>query len=280
MKKLILLLTITLLTIVTAMAQKKHAILTIEDVDSLVIAQYESHKTKFKQMEKKFTTLKTDKQKLKLSEQYEKFQVKSNTDLLGIYAEYINIEGATQRLFTSRMSIEKSELEKIYKKLPESTKQKDPYAKSLKTYIKGYQIAKGDTIGSFNAITARANQFAYSEFKNEKDILLIFGNLESSTIDMKLMLQVLYRKVDIAKLEFVSVFNAKDPKDLTLRALNSGLNWLIISDFKGDHSPLSIAFGVYAEPMAFYISKGGCVESISLGLGDEIQEKIADNSFE
>lgn len=283
MKKNLLLLLIILLTgVATVNAQsrkKKDPINTATSVDSLILATYNSYEVKMLEMESQYDALTNEKQKEKVATKYDQLRAKCDAELLDIYKNYIHVDGVVQRVFSIRTSIPKSELQKIYDDIPPVAKVRDPYAASLKSHIEGYQVSPGDTIGNFKAVTSSGYDFNYAEFRNEKDVLLIFGNFESMTMEVKTMLSFLYAKVNSSKLEFLSFINATDVNDLKNKAIDNQIPWLVGSDFKDDRSPIRMAFGVTLEPYMVYISKGGGIYTMTTGLSDVIISKIQENSF-
>lgn len=279
MKKILLILLIAIMGVANADAQKTGNITSSTDVDSLILETYNGYAAQLTEMGEQYQKLTNEKQKAKLSAKYQKLTETCDQELISIYKKYINVEGVIQRVFSIRKSIAKSELQGIYNDISPMLLTQDPFAASLKSYIDGYQISVGDTIGNFKATTSSGYDFNYSEFRNEKDLLLIFGDFESMANDVKAMLSFLYLSVDISKLEFVSYMNATDNKALYDMAVGNQVQWLVISDFRGDHSPLKLAFDVAIEPSMVYISKGGAIDLMVEGMDDILIEKIQANSF-
>lgn len=275
MKKIYTLLIIIVSLFGTANAQE----ITAPEVDSLVLAKIDSYRPKLEAMELQYPTLTSDKSKAKLAAKYDKLQAKCNTDIQNIYAKYINVDGVVQRVFTLRTSIDKESLKQICENISPEVRSSDPYVKSLEMHINSYQVAVGDTVGDFKAITSNAHQFNYGEFRHEKDVLLIFGDVQTMPLDVRMILQVMYKEVDLSKLEFVSFMGGSSAAELKSAARAAQIEWLVASDFRGDHSPLRIAFGVSVEPTLIYISKGGAIEIMESGLSDVTIDKIKEQSY-
>ncbi len=275
----ILLIAIVSLFALNAVAQRKGEISKLTDVDSLVVIKYNTFNPQLDELANRFSQATDENQKNKIEEQYNATQAKLDAEVVAIYTKYANIDGVAQRLFLLRAMFDKKQLQKIYSKLPAHIKESDPYAKSIIKYIESYQVGVGDEIGDFRATTSKKYQFSYNEFKNEKDVLLIFGSMNSFELNTRVALMLAYKNVDVSKLEFISVYNASSFEDFAKMSDKDGVEWLAISDLKGDHSSLNMSFNVYAEPTFIYISKGGYVEAISHYLNDTINKLINSNGF-
>lgn len=282
MKHIVLLILVAfglaLSTTTSASAQKRGGVSSVADLDSLAGLKYSSYDTKRDELIKKYEASSDSAERVKLAREFDAIDAKCTLDIFNMYAKNIKIEGAVSQLYALRTSVDKAQLAKVLSKIPKDVAQKDPYAASIRAHLDSHQIAVGDTVGDFRAKVARGADFRFSEFTGEKDVLLIFGGLECMGKDMYTILQVMYRKVDLTKLEIVSVFLDTDKAAFEAEVRQKNVPWVSVCDFKGDHSPLKIAFGVQATPTCFYISKGGRVESASIGVSDNILALITSRS--
>lgn len=279
MKKLLLVILLLTTATITS-AQKRGGALTLADLDSQVVQKYNALSPKLQAIVSAYNNETDSAKRATIEKQYNDLQADCDAQILAIYTKNLKVEGVTKRIFSLRTSIPKPQLEKLYKKLSADIKRDDAYAKSIRSHIDTHQVQLGDTLGDFKAITSAGHQFRYSEFKDEKDVLLIFGSLNSLPIEARVLLQVSYRDVDLSKLEIISIFTEEtDKTQFQTLANQSGIEWLKISDLKGEHSPLKIAFGVETTPMCFYVSRGGAVEYISVGIDDTIIDLIKQQSY-
>lgn len=277
MKKTLLILLVAIATL-SSVAQNRGgraAVPTIVEVDSLVVERYNGYSPKLEAIIKAYQAETDSVKRLKIEKKYTSLQAQCDAELLAIYTKNLATAGVTERLYALRTSIDKDQLDKIYKRLSAETRREDPYAASIRAHIDTRQVSVGDTLGDFRAETSRGHTFSYSEFKNEKDVLLIFGSLPSLPLEARLMLQLAYRDVDLSQLEIISIFTDETSRaQFEANANYSGVEWLKLCDFRADHSPLKIGFGVQTTPTCFYISRGGAVEYISVGITDQIIELI------
>lgn len=260
-------------------AQRSGTIRTLADVDSLVTLKYNSYQPKREALVKQFEAQSDSLAKVKISKSYATMDNKCMSDIFEIYVKYMSLPSVVERLYALRTSVAKDKLRKVYDKLPAAIKAADPYARSLKLHLDTRQVTLGDTVGDFRAKMVHDGDFRFGELSALKDVLLIFDGLDCMGPDMLLILQIMYRKVDLSKLEIVSVFADTDKESFEQKVRDKNIGWLSVCDFKGDHSPLKIAFGVQATPTCVYISKGGCVEYVSVGVSDNILAQITKNSY-
>lgn len=283
MKKLLLTILALTLVLPSVFAQKiggRGGALTLPDLDSQVVQKYRHYSPKLEAVIDAYKGELDTAKRVVLERQFNDLQKLCDADMLGVYTKNVKVTGVAERIYSLRTSIPKDQLEKIYKKFSADVRRDDPYAKSIRLHLDMRQVELGDTLGNFQAITSDGLPFRYSEFKDEKDVLIIFGGLNSLPVEARMMLQINYRNVDLSKLELISVMtDITDKTKFEAEARSSGIEWLKLCDYRGDHSPLKIAFGVQATPMCFYVSRGGAVEYISVGITDVIIELMEQQSY-
>ncbi|MEF9949728.1 MAG: hypothetical protein RR980_03890 [Mucinivorans sp.] len=279
MKKNIFLTLLALFVCIGSVAQNKRAIATVKDVDSLVAIRFKSYDARREAINQDYQATSDSLKKLKLIQDYNKIEAKCTDDVIGLYGKYSALPGVVERLYSLRMMISKTALGKLYDRLPANIRQSDPYARDIRQHLDFNQVGIGDTIADFKAKTLRGEDFQFREFIAQKDVLLVFGDWESLSKDEQLLLQVMYRKVNLEELEIVGVFSQTSKVAFELASMKSGINWLTVCDFKGDHSPLKIAFGIHTSPMCFYIEKGGQVKASSVGVSNDILALVSEKSY-
>lgn len=264
-----------LLLALGAWAQK---VRTMGDVDSLVGVVYNTYQKQWDALNGQYEAADSVR-RLSIYKQYTQSELKCNAEVLALYAKYPKLEGAAERYFRLRGAMGKKELEKLYVKLPAAERASSAYAKGIRNHLDTRQIGLGDTVGTFRAVMPHGVEFKFGDLSQLKDVLLIFGGWNSIGRDMQLMLQLMYRKVDLSKLELVSIFGSTDRSSFEASVRAAALPWVSVSDLKGELSPLNIAFGIQATPVCVYISKGGRVEEITLGVNDSILARIQEQSY-
>ncbi len=252
--------------------------ITAQMVDSLVSAKYNEYIPELQKISDDYAKATSQGAKDRLVKRYDRVQQRCNDENVKILKKYANTPGVMNLIFRIRTTLSKDDLQKVMESVSPEVQRTDPYYQSIQAHITGYQVAVGDTLGGFSLTTSKNYPFDYAEFKPEKDILLIFGDIATMPLDLRASLLLLYGDTNVSELEFVSVFNSLSLEALQQSAVDANVKWLMTSDYRGDRSPLRIAFGVTVEPMMVYISKGGCIEAMSIGLDDTMAQKIMEKA--
>lgn len=263
------------------MAQKRASKdMTIEVVDSLVAKKYQSYDPRREQINVRFEAETDSTKKVKLLEEWNALDAKCTAEVVKIYEQNVKCDTRiVSRIYALRNVVDKKTLAKIYDKFADSLKQKEPYARSIKQHLDIRQVMVGDTVGDFNAKMLHDQPFRFGELSDLKDVLLVFGSPKSMGSEMNLLLQIMYRKINLSKLEIVNFYMETDRASFEKAVRDANVSWLSITDFKGDHSSIKIAFGIQALPTCVYMGRGGAVEEISVGLTDSMMERIERNSY-
>lgn len=272
----------TFFLVLPSVAQKRapKEVITIAVVDSLVAQKYQSYESRREQINTRFEAETDSVKRIKLLEEWNSLDAKCTADVIKIYEQNVKYDPmVVSRIYALRNLIDKKALGKIYDKFADSIKQQEPYARSIKLHLDTRQIMVGDTVGDFKAKMLRDQPFRFGELSDLKDVLLVFGSPKSMGAEMNLLLQIMYRKVNLSKLEIVNFYMETDPVSFEKAVRDANVNWLSITDYKGDHSPIKIAFGIQALPTCVYIGRGGAVEEISVGLTDSMMKRIEKNSY-
>lgn len=177
---------------------------------------------------------------------------------------YVSIEN----LYRLRDKINKDTLELILKGMDE-TILNSKYGKSLSLHYESPSLEVGSQYKDFTAKTLDGQIVTVSQIlKKEKPVLLILGGLGCMQKRGREILKNFHDvyKNDIEILAFVFTQNKKEwfhdskyPLDITL-----------LSDMKGDHSPVKIQYGVQSTPTVFIINKKGVIHWKSKGYWDEV----------
>lgn len=177
---------------------------------------------------------------------------------------------AVEMLYRVRNEINKDSLGFILKKMDNSILN-SKYGKSLLLYSKSPDLDVDKYYIDFTAKTLEGKDISVSELlKKEKPILLIFGGLGCMQEHGRKILKDFHNsyKDNIEILAFVFarnrdewIYDSKYPLDITL-----------LSDMKGDHSPIKIQYDVQATPTVYLINKDGIITWKSIGYGNNVNE--------
>lgn len=169
-----------------------------------------------------------------------------------------NNEIALGFLYRLRQDIKKNDLEIALNKLSDKMRL-NGYAKGIDIYIKNKQLKKGDKYFDFNATTTNNKVFVLSETVQKKDVLLIFYGIGCMGKDTRDYLKDLYGKLNLNKVEIVSVSLASNVEELLREKNKYGIPWEMISDFEGVQSKAKIIYNVQERPNAVYIDSDGII---------------------
>lgn len=189
------------------------------------------------------------------------------------YNSFVSVE----QLYRVRNDLNKDTLGKIIKKLdPEILN--SPYGKSLVLHYKSNIPDEGDFYEDFSANTLTGESLTASQvLKTGKPILIIFGGLGCMGQNGRSILKKFDEKYknDITILAFVFARN----RDEWISDSKYELDITLLSDLKGDHSPIKIKYGVQVTPTVYLLDINGKIILKSSGYG-EFVNSVAKELFE
>lgn len=190
--------------------------------------------------------------------------------------KYALVPSGLQRLFMVRLYLSKDTLLSILKTLPQVMQNSD-YGKSLLLHINSKQIEEGDKFYDFEAIDSEGNNFLFSKLTS-KNILLLYGGLDCMGETGRDFLKKLYNETDREHFQIVIYWPISNLESLKELASKFNVEYLSVSDFLKDSSPVKILYGAQATPTCFLIDERRNVIIKSLGLPEdrltEFKEKI------
>lgn len=239
----------------------------VDSAATKVIRDYQSQQSKIAE---KFPTVDSAAQ-IALMEQYNKLSQKCNSEVFAIYAKHIAAgEYYRQMVFNLRTMVDRAALVSAFKKIKGKDKTESPYAVSIKKFIDSKQIIVGGSCVDFTATTHRGDELTLGEIVVDKNVLLIFGPAQMDDNAMAL-LKMLYSKADYSMMEVIAFsLTATNLDELKEEVkLGNGL-WVNVSDFKGEHSDVNIAYNIVSVPTFVFINKGGAINFISQGISQDV----------
>jgi peroxiredoxin len=189
---------------------------------------------------------------------------------------FASVPSGLQRLFMVRLDVSKDTFQSILSGLPNDLKD-SPYHKSILSHIHSEQIKEGDKYYDFEAVTSEGEKFVLSSLEG-KNILLLYGGLDCMGAEGRAYLDSLYRET--SRHDFEIVIYCRDSSLESLKEMRSiyPCDYLLVSDFLQDHTPVKILYGAQSTPTCFFINKQGIVEMKTLGLSPErVNERVYQN---
>ena len=231
-------------------------------VDSLIWIQYEQEMGKISECYQKHPEKKDS--LIAASEQIYAIASKNNIDAA---IKYASVPSGLQRLFMVRLNISKDTILTVLKTLPDSI-QSSPYGRSLLYHIESEQISEGSKYYNFQSIDTEGRDFALSSLEG-KNILLLYGGLGCMGPDGREYLNKTYQETSRDNFEIVVYCLNSDLENLQKVRTTYPCDFLLVSDFLQDHTPMKILYGAQAMPTCFFINQQGIVAMKTVGLYQE-----------
>lgn len=181
--------------------------------------------------------------------------------------KYAATQNGLERLFMLRTDIPKEKLLSIYNRLSTEVKE-SKNGKTLSLYLESNQLKVGDKILDFKSFDSNGNEFLLSEIKN-KNILLLFGGLSCIGEYGRKELHKFYQTINKNDLEIVIYEPSDDLNQLKKIKTKYQSDYIFISDFKGNKSPMKINYAAQTLPTVFLFDKKGILKVRREGLSDE-----------
>ncbi len=174
-----------------------------------------------------------------------------------------------QNLYRTRLKLDKSKLSKALEGLNEEIKT-SPYGQSMLLFNETSELELGSEFVNFKAKTLQNEEIDLSKMVASKPTVVIFGGLscmgERGRTTLKEFQMKHGNKVEV--LAFVFARNQQE----WINDSNYDLNVKLLSDLRGDHSPVKIKYGVQATPTVYVIGQDGLIKWKSKGYGDQVNE--------
>jgi len=167
--------------------------------------------------------------------------------------KYASVPSGLQRLFWVRLDVPKETIIAVFKTLPDSM-QTSPYGKNLLYHIETEQISEGSKYYDFQSIDTEGKNFALSSLEG-KNILLLYGGLSCMGQFGRDYLNKIYQETSRNHFEIV-VYSPEVRNLGGLQQMRTTYpsDFLLVSDFLQDHSPMKILYGAQARPTCFFIN--------------------------
>lgn len=175
---------------------------------------------------------------------------------------------AIEQLYRTRNDLDKETIGLVIKNLTPKIRN-SPYGKSLILHYESPVLIEGDLYQDFTASTLAGESIMISKLLEKgKPIMIIFGGLSCMQEHGRSTLKQFVNKYkdDIEILGFVFARNREE----WIYDAQYDLNIRLLSDMKGDHSPIKIKYGVQVTPTVYVIDKNGKIVLKSLGYDESV----------
>ena len=175
---------------------------------------------------------------------------------------------SAEQLYRVRNELNEDTLGNIITKL-DTEILNSPYGKSLVLHHNSHIPEEGDFYVDFSAKTLTGELVSVSQIlKKRNPILIIFGGLGCMGQNGRSILKEFHEQYnnEITILAFVFARN----RDEWINDSKYELEIPLLSDLKGDHSPIKIQYGVQATPTVYLLDSNGKVILKSTGYGEYV----------
>ena len=187
--------------------------------------------------------------------------------------KYACTPSGLRRLFMVRNDVSKDSLAKVLDTLPEEM-QKSETGLNIKAHLETEQLAKGDALYAFPCQDEEGEAFNWETLKG-KQVLLLYGGLGCMGNEGREALKHLYEHTSRKDLEIIVYWPSSSLEKLQAIRKQYPSDYIFISDFKQDASPMKIKYGCQATPTCFLTDKKHQIVVKSEGLDiDAINEHI------
>ena len=198
---------------------------------------------------------------------------KANRKNIELAFKYANTPSGLQRLFMVRNNVSKDSLAKVLNTLPEEM-QKSETGLNIKAHLETEQLAKGDALYAFPCQDEEGEAFNWETLKG-KQVLLLYGGLGCMGSEGREALKHLYEQTSRKNIEIIVYWPSSSLENLQAIRKQYPSDYIFISDFKQDASPMKIKYGCQATPTCFLTDKKHQIVVKSEGLDiDAINEHI------
>lgn len=167
-------------------------------------------------------------------------------------------------LFAIRNQIPKDKLKKVFEKIPQ-TIQYSEYGKLVFKYIYTKQIAEGDALYYFPALKPDGQMLDWPAIRG-KQVLLLYGGIQCMGEEGRQALAELCRQT--SREDLLVVIYQPTPSLEMLQKFQEEFpgEYIYVTDFREDESPLKIVYGAQATPTCFLTDKQHIIRVACIGL--------------
>lgn len=198
---------------------------------------------------------------------------KANQKNIELAFKYACTPSGLQRLFMVRNHVSKDSLAKVLNTLPEEM-QKSEAGLNIKAHLETEQLAEGNALYAFPCQDEEGEAFNWETLKG-KQVLLLYGGLGCMGNEGREALKHLYEHTSRKDLEIIVYWPSSSLEKLQAIRKQYPSDYIFISDFKQDASPMKIKYGCQATPTCFLTDKKHQIVMKSEGLDmDEFNKHL------
>lgn len=227
--------------------------------DSLLWMQYEHKQEELSRMWEAMPDKRDSIQRV-----FDEMSRKASEKNIELAIEYASVPSGLQRLYMVRLDLPKDTLQSILDSLtPEM--QESFYGKNICAHLQTRQIEAGDSICPFPCVQTDGKPFDWS-CTDGKQLLILYGGLGCMGKNGRNELELLYKQTSRDNLLVIVYWPCSALKYLQRVKEEYPSDYIFVSDFKQDASPMKIKYGTQATPTCFLTDKQHTVKVKCTGL--------------
>lgn len=178
--------------------------------------------------------------------------------------QFFSVPGGLQRLYMTRLSIDKDTLRDLVSRLPDSLSSSD-YARWIRWHVDSKQVEAGDRCVEYDCMTLDGKPFDWESIKG-KHCLLIYGGMSCMGSSGRRYLQKLMDTTSRDNLVIITHWPLESLEEVKKAHDHYKLSITSVSDLKREGSPIQVVYGSQAQPTCFMIGPDGIVRLKTRGL--------------
>lgn len=215
---------------------------------------------------------KSPEKKDSLMAEWDELRNEANKRNIEAAIKYASVPSGLQRVFMVRLNLPKDTLSTIVNSLTPEMRN-SAYGKSIQMHIDTEQIEKGSKYYDFEGTDSDGKPFRLSSIKSKK-ILLLYGGLGCMGKERREDLQKIYEKKSRDDFQVVVYWLSSDLERLKKLKEIYPSDYIFVSDFLGDHTPVKVIYGAQATPTCFLIDENRIVIDKCVGWNTDHFTKI------
>jgi len=189
--------------------------------------------------------------------------------------QYASVPSGLQRLYMVRLDMPKDTISKVFNSLSSEMKE-SYYGKNIQDHLKTKQIESGDIIYTFPCTQDNGEPFDW-EITNNKQLLILYGGLGCMGKQGRDYLKQLYDTTSREDFLIIVYWPVGSLQNLKKLKEQYPSDYIFISDFKQEASPIKIKYGSQSTPTCFLTDKSHIVLTKFTGVKTELINKHLSN---
>lgn len=198
---------------------------------------------------------------------YEEMYESASRENRRLAMKYASVPSGLQRLYMVRLELPKDTVRRVFDRLPDNMKESF-YGECIKKHLDTVQVEEGDSLLRFYCIDDKGMDFDWSVTDGKK-VLLLYGGLGCMGESGRKYLQSLYDSIPRDKFLIIVYHPCSSLENLRKVREVYPSEFVFISDFLQNASPMKIVYGTQATPTCFLFDEQHILKVKSVGIDEK-----------